>query len=640
MVTSHAFNVPEVHEIVDEFAEPKPNRQPRQPNSSPKIHLYSPPKFEYKSTVQQNSQLLRYYEQQKANAKNLAERLHNRKERIAPITPHPVTAALLQNTRRNLHLVPVTVTQPEHLLRVARKLTSSNYNSDELISPTARAIYVPPTKLQPEENLKALNNLIGKNPNIQLQGLKQLLQDPSQVKLIMPIEPSPFQAQGHTIPSSQHAVDINTAVAEAASEESKEVNGPSSITQLQAQLDETARLHAQQAIEAAQRQALVHVEEQHKAIAKAQEEARRIAMEKIRAHNEAVSQVYIRKKENTDSEEVAPTQTAENRIHTLPAVQQVITVVEQPQQYAQDYDGGSQQEIVYEQDNQEELQKLADESNKAYGGDEVSKSKCKRFVDEKLEMFRQQFCNHLRYSGKNIARNDALKDFVLEFNCLKIEKTKDSFSTKLREMYRENRKAFFSLCYFNVSNVQLINEFVFSNNLTDFNENLLRQKRETDDYNNNDGNEDDYYYYDDEIEDNSKNQTDGIDEDILPLASAQKLISRPKFNKQVKHPHYQEPDLKKYNIPLNKEIKTNKEPTNVIVINNSNDNHNHGANVKFHKATPSVVHRPAKHHYRKPKRTHVHKIIIHKKPSVKRILRVSKKVDTVLTKLGHTIRIR
>lgn len=326
----------------------------------------------------------------------------------------------------------------------------------------------------------------------------------------------------------------------------------------------------------------------------------------------------------------------------------------------------AQSHFVLEQshDSQEELQKLAEESKKAYAGDyeEVSKSKCKRFVEEKLQMFRQQFCNHL----KRPVKSEALKDFVLELNCAKIETAKNFFSVKLREMYRENRKAFFSLCYFNgsSSNIQLTNEFVFSNNLTDFNENLLRQKREIHyDDTQNDGNDryDANNFYDDVDESNITKALPSGDE-ILPSASALRFAVRPSFHRHKTHnlPHEHKPshfhhinhspeyETTTKPLAIHNEIKTGshsgKEPTNVIVINNSNDNHNHGSNIKQYPifsaphAMPTV-HRPFRHHHKKPKRPHQIKVV-YKKPSVKKILHVSKKIDVVLSKLGHNIAVK
>lgn len=708
-VTCQDANVPKVFESVDESAELKTSRHPRHPEILQRItnpRLYSPVKFDFKAAVQQDLQLLRYYRQQQADNRNLKD-IHVQKERIAPISP--IASALLRDTKQNAQ-----VSSPENRLRVARKLTPSNYqindmhneevNANVQLTASPRAIYVYPTKLQPDQNLRALNDLIGKNPNAQLEGLKQLLGDPSQVKLIMPNGPAPFQTNNHNV--HQHSVDVHANIAPSSSEESKElVFKPDQHTfnKIQAELDASTRIHVQNAIAAAQQQARAHVEEQHKAIAKAQEEARRIAMEKIRAHNEAIiNQAYDEKKEasvsESDVQEVPPTQEAESRIHNVPTTQHVITIVEEPQQnvaliqahneallhtqqspeekvyHQQQHLNIPTHQVVYEpvQQSQEELQKLAEESNKAYGGEheEVSKSKCKTFVDEKLEMFRQQFCNHLKYSPKVAVKNEALKDFVFELNCAKIERATNFFSTKLREMYRENRKAFFSLCYFNVSsaNIQLTNEFVFSNNLTDFNENLLRQKRETGDdeigygdYGNDESERDDYYYYDEYDNNNATGvivnatgqQNSADDRDTLPSASAQKLVLRPHNKHKSAHNHQTKQKLPSYyhinhspkyslipesEIKKQNEGKTDKEPTNVIVINNSNDNHNHGANVKFHHSGPPVAHRPLKHRHKIHKRPHVHhKIIIRKKPSVKKILRVSKKVDTVLSKLGHNI---
>lgn len=103
--------------------------------------------------------------------------------------------------------------------------------------------------------------------------------------------------------------------------------------------------------------------------------------------------------------------------------------------------------------------------------------------------------------------------------------------------------------------------------------------------------------------------------------------------------------------------KTTKDPTNVIVINNSNDNHNHGSNVDFHNNVKhgqkvqgghhtnkynqhsnnyanSHSHNLNYHKGHKGPKGHQHKIIV-KKPAMSksRILRLNQKVDFVLAKL-------
>lgn len=80
-----------------------------------------------------------------------------------------------------------------------------------------------------------------------------------------------------------------------------------------------------------------------------------------------------------------------------------------------------------------------------------------------------------------------------------------------------------------------------------------------------------------------------------------------------------------YIIPEDAEVMSS-EAKNVIVINNSNDNHNHGSNVEVTNGKPSHghkirTHRPPQHHHGK------------RRPRKSRVIMLDRKIDIVLAKL-------
>lgn len=603
-----------------------------------------------------------------------------------------------------------------------------------------RPIYINPevfkriasdARREPETDLKALNELIGKNPTTQLEGLKQLLTENNELSLQPTVKiPQPFQAS----PNHKPIVEPSSEDEENKNEYLVKRPDSDALARLQAHLDASSQAHVQNALEQARKQAQAIVEQQHRAIAIAQEKARTAAMEKIRAHNAGIFREQ-NKQVAASKEDTAP-QATESRINPYPQHQLFYVPQASGLQASQEIYNADQQDyqqhtyvqeeaaqLVAEQHSphvkihkipvevqatveptvesyhelvvkkpvlhHQDLQKLTEESIKAYGGDEeeVSKSKCKRYVSEKLEMFKQQFCKHLfrKYGSRNQS-SDEIKNFVLELNCVKMETAKNFFSNKLKEMYKSNRKAFFSLCYFNESsaNIQLNDEFYFANNLTHFNERFIRQKRDASEVpsanQTNSDYEDYYYYYDDDSElrdynyyDNRDNisignyenhykvndtvqklnQSDNESDYGEPLGTAASLVSRrylPKYKRKPIHNSH-----KYYNhAPVHKPVTiapkkvpfyykdhksellpgkiAEKEPTNVIVINNSNDNHNHGSNVNLYNNAdvPEYIKRPIKIR-KKPKRP---LLVAHRKPNAKKIIRLSKKIENVLSKLG------
>lgn len=139
-----------------------------------------------------------------------------------------------------------------------------------------QVLYQPSLLKEPYINLKnvdkqinTLKDLIGKNPNIQLEGLQNFLQSNPQGLTSALSNPQPFQAQkaNNEIPteySSKLQVNIEELTNTSAPVSQKK------LLSLQQQLDEAAKKQAEEALERAQQQAQAHVEAQHKAIAEAQ----------------------------------------------------------------------------------------------------------------------------------------------------------------------------------------------------------------------------------------------------------------------------------------------------------------------------------------------------------------------------------
>lgn len=139
---------------------------------------------------------------------------------------------------------------------------------------------------KPEGQLTVLSDLIGKNPNVQLEGLKRLLQDDPQNNYNFPViqGPEPFQNRDQTA-VTEKKVDIpNIQVNQAdnsISLQTPHIINKDSLEDLQKQLDEAAKIQTQQVLARAQQEAQAQVEAQHKAIALAQVQAQKAALEKI-----------------------------------------------------------------------------------------------------------------------------------------------------------------------------------------------------------------------------------------------------------------------------------------------------------------------------------------------------------------------
>lgn len=742
----------------------------RQPEIQQTVSIqHSPPAFNFRTTIQQDPQKLRYYRQQQIDASNFLRNFALSARQLIPKQNPTVSsqvnsskASTTEDSKQRLPgnansrefgaKLPSTRLPITQYIRNSKKLNSYQVEESEDLQvqgteavkrkdilANLRPIYINPevfkriasdARREPETDLKALNELIGKNPTTQLEGLKQLLTENNELPLQPTVKiPQPFQ------PSPSHKPIVEPSSEDVETQNEYVVKQPDSgaLARLQAQLDASSQAHVQNALEQARKQAQAIVEQQHRAIAIAQEKARNAAMEKIRAHNAGI--FGEQKKQVASSKEDTSPQATESRISPYP--QHQLYYVPQALQASQEIYNSDDQEhqqhayvqeeaahLIAEQHSphvkvhkipveiqatveptvesyhelvvkkpvlhHQDLQKLTEESIKAYGGDqeEVSKSKCKRYVSEKLAMFKQQFCKHLfrKYGSRNQS-SDEIENFVLELNCVKMETAKNFFSNKLKEMYKSNRKAFFSLCYFNESsaNIKLNDEFYFANNLTHFNERFIRQKRDISEVpsenQTNSDYADYYYYYDDDYEytdykyDNSDNKSVGNTENQYnvndtvqklnqsdiegdygePLGAAESLVSRrylPKYKRKPVHNHN---SYKYYNhAPVYKPITippkktpfyykdhksellpakmTEKEPTNVIVINNSNDNHNHGSNVNLYNNAdiPKYVKRPIKIR-KKPKRP---LLVAHRKPNAKKIIHLSKKIENVLSKLG------
>ncbi|CAG9824356.1 unnamed protein product [Phaedon cochleariae] len=139
-------------------------------------------------------------------------------------------------------------------------------------------------------DFSALSDLVGKNPNVQLEGLQRLLEETSGDAPVFPViqGPQPFKKNDHT-PITEKTNDIpnpNTRPnIKVDHEQTPRVSSiipttpvaQNSLENIQKQLDEASKLDADDALARAQAQAKAHVEAQHKAI----EEAQKAIFEKV-----------------------------------------------------------------------------------------------------------------------------------------------------------------------------------------------------------------------------------------------------------------------------------------------------------------------------------------------------------------------
>lgn len=146
---------------------------------------------------------------------------------------------------------------------------------------------VSPNLQKYDRNYSVLKDLIGKNPNVQLEGLKKLLERTNSnaifpvVQGAQPFKPSILQ---HTPEPNNHDQIINQIP------NVEHSNSKSILEALQAQLDASSKEQASNVLAQAHQQALAHVEAQHKAIALAAERAKQEAFAKIAAQNGGFNQ--------------------------------------------------------------------------------------------------------------------------------------------------------------------------------------------------------------------------------------------------------------------------------------------------------------------------------------------------------------
>ncbi|XP_019753819.2 uncharacterized protein LOC109533067 [Dendroctonus ponderosae] len=318
-VTVTAMHEPQVYEELDEQP-PVYKRTARHLGKSESTASFQPPAVSnYQPSQQQDRLKSRYDRQQQADFRNLrrssdslahrhpvAKSFHSddanndwkpfQPSFLYPSAPKPATNSYRRSRhfsqslktkeilRGNKNAIDSAAAGSEH----KEELTNSERQDQQ-----TQLIYISPNTLKDKLGLDAktseeiiqksipgnenpdaeqfqltdLQELLGKNPAFQLQGLQRLLEDGKPV-----VE--------NSLPVS-NVKDISSIHIQH--------NGTPSLETLQQQIDAVNKAQEEEVLAAAQKQAEAHVHAQHQAIALAQKKAQEEAFAKIAAHNQGLS---------------------------------------------------------------------------------------------------------------------------------------------------------------------------------------------------------------------------------------------------------------------------------------------------------------------------------------------------------------
>ncbi|XP_018325551.1 uncharacterized protein LOC108737287 isoform X2 [Agrilus planipennis] len=302
---------PQVHEEVNEIPVSDSNRIPKS--------RYVPPwsNFNYSTILQRDQQKWRYFQQQQVDLLNLLKKkplvrivsslrntkfgdtskkekpkisLRNQKgNAVQELKRFSRTANFDKENQGDMQTIDKGATNRD----VSRSdyVLSKNFIGHKTQSSTSSKNGAEKDE-QRDNQMKALNSLLGKSPIEQLEGLKHLLK--SQTKVLSVTMPS--RTRKRYVPVAESTLDvpvpqIKPVVVVAYSPNNDRHNGPytplastqEQLQQLQLQLDSFSKAQADEQIRKAQEDAYQRVQTQHAALALAQQEALE-KMKEINSH--------------------------------------------------------------------------------------------------------------------------------------------------------------------------------------------------------------------------------------------------------------------------------------------------------------------------------------------------------------------
>lgn len=160
-----------------------------------------------------------------------------------------------------------------------------------------------------QNEIDALNSLLGKHPNAQLQGLRQLLSleaHPQPFQLIKDHTPITEQQVDFKNPQIRPNIKIESHPEKLHAQSIMSVPVEQSLSQLQSQLDVATHAHIQEVLQQAQQKAAASVEAQHQIINQARVQAEKTALDQIlRAQAEAETLALLQvQKENNHNQQI------------------------------------------------------------------------------------------------------------------------------------------------------------------------------------------------------------------------------------------------------------------------------------------------------------------------------------------------
>nr|CAI5824199.1 unnamed protein product [Callosobruchus analis] len=279
-ITFISCGAPEVYEEVEEH--PVNIRTVRNPKDLHDKVFYEPPVFNYRNAKQQDSLRAKYAQQQRVDLARYYRNLRNNKAEMKTSWLEsdedwkPFSPKVRKVRERGAKDYHANDTKYEQAQNGENRRTLER--KDSYIA-NAEIIYLHPNLLGNPQGaqLNALSDLIGKNPNVQLEGLKRLLKMNGQQSHTLSTLKQPQQFQQPQVMSqahfSQQPAQFPQHVAQPP-HHNEEL--PTSITdddvkngaleRLQSHLNEVARKQAEEMLIRAQHQAKAQVEAQYKAI--------------------------------------------------------------------------------------------------------------------------------------------------------------------------------------------------------------------------------------------------------------------------------------------------------------------------------------------------------------------------------------
>lgn len=289
------YHVPQVYEATNDFALFGDERKLKESDTE---SVESNFKFVYPPAYQKDQLKWRYFQQQIADAKNMAKYRDDRmRAEKYSVTVIPTDVILKQFANKHYGVKRRNDENRRKLSRKSRAIEKRNFLKDSLMVESnvdqrhlqnQQNTHNDHNEVASQKNIYYLTEMLGKHPNDELKNLQYVLTNQP--------TPMPFRIQ--------HNDNVKTETRESDDQEFILKSGDT-LTQLQAHFDALSQAEAENALAHAYQRAIADVESQHEAMLLAKDQAEKAALDQIlRAQAEAETLAYIQSQsQNTQQHE-------------------------------------------------------------------------------------------------------------------------------------------------------------------------------------------------------------------------------------------------------------------------------------------------------------------------------------------------